>query len=110
VIAASLAPQSRAGCFDHCVQHRLHTGGRAADDIEHVAGRGLIFERLWRVRACNSPSSRAFSIAMTALIGEGAHQLDLPLVVTDAESAPQSRAAVSDYCVQHRLHIGKSGG
>jgi hypothetical protein len=24
----------------------LHIGGRAADDLEHVAGRGLVFERL----------------------------------------------------------------
>src|SRR6516165_10122731 len=32
--------------FDYCVQHRLHIGGRAADDLEHVAGRGLVLERL----------------------------------------------------------------
>jgi len=37
------------GRFDHCVQHRLHIGGRAADDLEHVAGRGLVFERLFEV-------------------------------------------------------------
>jgi len=37
------------GRFDHCVQHRLHIGGRAADDIEHVAGRGLVFERFFEV-------------------------------------------------------------
>ena len=34
------------GRFDYCVQHRLHIGGRAADDVEHVAGRGLVLERL----------------------------------------------------------------
>jgi hypothetical protein len=34
------------GRFDHCVEYRLHIGGRAADDLEHVAGRGLVFERL----------------------------------------------------------------
>jgi hypothetical protein len=37
------------GDFDHCVQHRLHIGGRAADDLEHVAGRGLVFERFFEV-------------------------------------------------------------
>ena len=39
-------PQSRAAVFGHYVQHRLHIGGRAADDLKHVAGRGLVFERL----------------------------------------------------------------
>src|SRR6516162_3626002 len=33
------------GRFHYCVQHRLHIGGRAADNVEHVAGRGLVFER-----------------------------------------------------------------
>jgi len=37
------------GGFDHCVQHRLHIGGRAADDVQHVAGRGLVFERFFEV-------------------------------------------------------------
>ena len=30
--------------FGDCVQYRLHIGGRAADDVEHIAGRGLVFE------------------------------------------------------------------
>ena len=37
------------GGFGNCVQHRLHIGGRAADDVEHVAGRGLVFERFFEV-------------------------------------------------------------
>src|SRR5215472_4260465 len=32
--------------FGYCVQHRLYITGRAADDLEHVAGRGLVFARL----------------------------------------------------------------
>jgi hypothetical protein len=35
--------------FNQRVQHRLHIGGRAADDVEHVTGRGLVFERLLEV-------------------------------------------------------------
>ena len=35
--------------FGHRVQHRLHIGGRAADDVEHLAGRGLVFERLLQI-------------------------------------------------------------
>ena len=56
------------GRFDHCVQHRLHIGGRAADDVEHVAGRGLVFERFLEVARAGLQfaSSRAFSIAITA--------------------------------------------
>jgi len=27
----------------------LHIGGRAADDLEHVAGRGLVFERFFEI-------------------------------------------------------------
>jgi len=27
----------------------LHIGGRAADDAEHIAGRGLVFERFFEV-------------------------------------------------------------
>ena len=38
-----------SGRFDHCVQHRLHIGGGAADDVEHVASRGLILERFFEV-------------------------------------------------------------
>jgi len=34
------------GRFGHCVEHRLQVKRRAADDVEHIAGRGLVFERL----------------------------------------------------------------
>src|SRR5262245_16731954 len=39
-------PRSR---FGQCIQHRLQIEGRAADDLEHVAGRGLVFQRLLQV-------------------------------------------------------------
>ena len=32
--------------FDQCVQHCLQVEGRAADDLEHVGGRGLLLQRL----------------------------------------------------------------
>ncbi len=31
------------------VEHRLQIKGRAADDLEHIAGRGLVFERFFEV-------------------------------------------------------------
>jgi hypothetical protein len=42
-VIGSTKPEGR---FGHGVQHRLQTGGRAADDLEYVAGRGLVFECL----------------------------------------------------------------
>ena len=56
------------GRFGKGVEHRLQIEGRAADDLQHVAGRGLVFERFLEVGGAlrNSPSSRAFSIAITA--------------------------------------------
>ena len=48
---------------------RLQIEGRAADDLEYVAGRGLVFEPFRRspVRSRRSSRRRAFSIAITAL-------------------------------------------
>ena len=37
------------GGLDQCVEHRLQIEGRAADDLEHIAGRGLVFERFFEV-------------------------------------------------------------
>ena len=33
------------GGIDEAVEHRLHIEGRAADYLQDVAGRGLVFER-----------------------------------------------------------------
>ena len=48
--------------LDQCVEHRLQIEGRAADDLEHVGGGGLLLEQILR----SSLSSRVFSMAMTA--------------------------------------------
>ena len=37
------------GGLDERVEHRLQIEGRAADDLEHVAGRGLVFERFLEI-------------------------------------------------------------
>ena len=54
--------------LDQRVEHRLQVERRAADDLQHVGGRGLLLQRLARVAraACTSSNSRTFSIAMTA--------------------------------------------
>jgi hypothetical protein len=37
------------GGFNQRVEHRLQVEGRAADDLEHIAGRGLVFERFLKI-------------------------------------------------------------
>ena len=57
------ASQSRAADFDQRIEHRLQIECRAADDLEHVGGGGLLLQSdCWR----SSLSSRVFSMAMTA--------------------------------------------
>ena len=48
ITAISRIAQPRGG-FDQRVEHRLQIEGRAADDLEHVAGRGLVFERFFEI-------------------------------------------------------------
>jgi hypothetical protein len=69
------------GRFHYCVQHRLHIGGRAGDDVEHVAGRGLIFEGFFEVACAGLQFAEQPRIlhCNDCLVGKGAHQFDLPL-------------------------------
>ena len=83
------------GCFDHCVQHRLHIGGRAADDLEHVAGRGLVFERFLEVVG----AGLQFAIGLGAgdgddrLLGKGLQQCDLAVrEAADLDASHRHRA------------------
>ncbi len=39
-------PTNPRGALDNGIEHRLHVGGRAADDAEHLGGRRLMFQRL----------------------------------------------------------------
>ena len=57
-----------APAFNTVCNHRVEIDGRAADDLEHVAGRGLVVERFLQIVGAwrNSVRSRAFSMAITA--------------------------------------------
>ena len=44
------ASHSRAARFDQRVEHRLQVEGRAADDLEHVGGGGLLLQRIRAAR------------------------------------------------------------
>src|SRR5262249_8633008 len=37
------------GRFDQCIEHGLQIEGRAADDLEHVGGGGLLLQRLRQI-------------------------------------------------------------
>ena len=67
-MAAISASQSRAADLIKRIEHRLQIERRAADDLEHVGGGGLLLQRFAEssVRACTSSNSRTFSIAITA--------------------------------------------
>ena len=39
------ASHSRAADCDECIEHRLQIEGRAADDLEHVGGGGLLLQQ-----------------------------------------------------------------
>jgi len=69
------------GRFDDCVQHRLHIGGRAADDVEHVAGRGLVFERFFEVVRAGLQFAKQPRVLDRnhSLVGKGSNQFDLPV-------------------------------
>ena len=43
-MVALSASHSRAADSDECLQHRLQIERRAADDLEHVGGGGLLLE------------------------------------------------------------------
>lgn len=65
--------------ISHGSQHRLEVEDRAADYLQHVARRGLIFERLFEVaRALPqfAQEPRVFD-RYNRLVGECRHQLDL---------------------------------
>ena len=53
------------GRLDQRVEHPLQIEGRAADDLEHVGGRGLLLQRLPQLL-----ESRVFSMAMTAWLAK----------------------------------------
>ena len=39
-----------AGCvLEHGVEHRLQLAGRAGDDLQHLAGRGLLLQRFGEI-------------------------------------------------------------
>src|SRR5262249_37442746 len=67
--------------LDQSVEHRLEIESRATDDLENVARRGLVFERLLQIAGAGLQLIEQPSILHRdhRLVGKGAHQFDLPL-------------------------------
>ena len=61
-------PTNPRGALDDGVEDRLHVRRRAADDAEHLGGRGLMLQRLaqFRVALAEFLEQRTFSMAITA--------------------------------------------
>ncbi len=74
------AAQPRRG-LDYGVEHRLQIEGRTADQLQQVARRGLVFERLFEVARAGLQFAEQPRILHRddRLVGKGAHQFDLPL-------------------------------
>ena len=84
-----------SGGLDQRIQNRLQIEGRAADDLQHIAGRGLVFERFLEVAG----ALLQFAMRLGAgdgdhrLLGEGLQQLDLAVGEAAALSAPKDECA-----------------
>ena len=67
------------GGLDQRFQHRLQIERRAADDLQHVAGRGLVFQRFLKI--ARAGLQRAIRLRAGdrdhRLLGEGFQQFDL---------------------------------
>ena len=60
--------------FQHRIEHRRQIAGRGVDDLQHLGGRGLLFQRL----ALFGHQPRVLD-RDHRLIGEGADKFDLPV-------------------------------
>ena len=97
------------GRLHYCVQHRLHIGGRAADDLQNIAGRGLVFERFFEVARAGLQFAEEPRVLDRdhRLVGKGAHQFDLPLAerldpfsreIDRAEHGPLAQQRHPNHC------------
>ena len=93
------------GGGDQRIEHRLQIERRAADDLEHVGGRGLHLQRLGevaRARLHLVEQPHVFD-RDDGLVGEGRDQLDLALRERNRRGAAQSERA-NQLAVAHERH------
>ncbi len=84
------APHRRAADFDQRVEHRLQVESRAADDLEHIGGGGLLLKRFAQLAeqpgVLDGDDGLGGEILhqLDLLVGEGAH-----LLAVDGDRADQ---------------------
>src|SRR5215831_9459965 len=78
---AELSPAELGSGLCYRIEHRLEISGRSANDTEHIADCGLIFERLLKL-----PLARLLRLEQPrvldgddGLVGEGLYEVDLSL-------------------------------
>ena len=78
-MVAMSASHSRAADFDERVEHRLQIERRAADDLEHVGGGGLLLQRFGQIVGALLHLVEQPHVLDRdhGLVGEGGDQLDL---------------------------------
>ena len=83
-------PTNPSGALHDSVEDRLHVGGGAADDAEHLRRRRLVFEGLaqFRIALPEFPEQSDVLNCDHCLVGEGFEQSDLLVRKrTDLQSA-----------------------
>ena len=88
-------PANPCCAFDDGVEDRLHVGGRAADDAEHLGGRRLMLQRLAQfcVALLEFLEQPDVLDGDHGLVGEGFEQCDLLVSErTDLRAADHDRA------------------
>ncbi len=67
--------------IDQRVEHRLQIERRAADDLQHVGGRGLLLQRLGQIARARLHLVEQPRVLDRdhRLVGEGLHELDLAI-------------------------------
>ena len=72
-------PANPRGAFDDGIEHRLHVGGRAADDAEHLGRCRLMLQCLAQFRVALSEFLKQADIfdGDDGLVGEGFEERDL---------------------------------
>src|SRR5262245_50013343 len=83
------------GSLGQRIQDRLQIEVRTADDLEYIAGRGLVFERLLEIAGALLQLAIGLGAADGdhRLLGEGLHQLHLTVRQPAALSAPEDECA-----------------
>ena len=106
-------PRRKAGAsFRTSVEHRLQIEGRAADNLEHVGGGGLLLERLARSRALAQFVEQPRVLdGDDGLSGEVRHQLDLlvgerPYLLAIDDDGPEHLAFFQHRNRDHRADAG----